>query len=176
MTTIVAVRDGARTLIGSDTLGSREGLRAVCGHKWARFGSWAVGSVGDLRTVNIMQHHAKRLLDDLGDPFEFTTRLTDVLKECDYVLSPHDNDHAPCTGQNLILANPTNIWRLCDSLSFAPNEHYWADGSGQEYALGAMYAMREIDDAERVLKAGLAAAFEYDAGTGGEIWTDVLES
>jgi ATP-dependent protease HslVU (ClpYQ) peptidase subunit len=175
VTTICAVRDGKRTWIGSDTLGSREGLRAVCGHKWVRFGAWAIGHSGDLRALNIMRHHAKRLLDDLDEPFEFTARLMDVLRDCDYDLSAHKGQHTPCTGQSLILANPGNVWRLCDTLSFSPNEHYWADGSGQEYALGAMFAMREIKDAERVLRAGLAAAMEYDAGTGGEIWTDVLQ-
>ena len=178
MTTIVAVRDGKRTWIGLDTQGTRGSLRLVCGPKWVRHGAWAVGHAGDLRVLNIMRHHAKRLLDDLEGPFEFTGRLMDILNECDFKLSPHGNNHAPCTGQDFILANPAVMWRICSSSGFAPNEDFWADGSGQDFALGAMYAnraMRGTDDAERILRVALGAAMTFDTLTGGEVWVEVLE-
>ncbi len=169
------MRDGKRTWIGSDTQAEAGGTRLSVEQKWVRFGTWALGIAGDRRVQCICEAHAKRLFDDLPGAFDFTERFYDLLKEYDFDLSPSPGDSCPVTGQNLILANPSELWTVLGCLAPIPVE-LWADGSGRNFGLGAMHAMRGIDDAERVLKAGLAAAFEYDAGTGGEIWTDVLES
>ena len=53
-------------------------------------------------------------------------------------------------------------WRDVDEYT-----RFWAIGSGQEYALGAMYAVYEqMDDAEEIAKIGVAAGCEFDDGSG----------
>lgn len=175
MTTIVAVRDGARTLVGSDTMARSEGTKIAVGAKWVRSGDWAIGIAGSRRTFTICENQSDDLFKNLEGPFEFTQRFRDLLISHDYDLSPSEGRSNPHTGQDLLLANPSGLWLVLSDLSVTPVER-WAEGSGRYYGLGAMFAMREIDDADRVLRAGLEAAMQYDDGTGGEIWTDVLEA
>ena len=175
MTTIAAVRDGARTWIGSDTMAKSCGTRLDSGPKWIRFGSWAVGIAGDMRTITLCREHSERLLRDLGGAFEFTNRFRGLLKEFDYDISPAAEQAVPNTMQDMLLASPDNLWSILCDLSIFPVER-WTDGGGRAYGLGAMYAMRAVDDGERVLRTALEAGMTYNTGSGGEIWTDVLEA
>ena len=175
MTTIAAVRDGKRTWIGSDTQAQSDGRLLSVERKWFRFDSWAAGVAGDGRAGCICEAHAKRLFDDLAGAFDFTERFYKLLKEYDFDLSAKRDYTTPNTGQDLVLASPSGLWLIPQCLSIVPVER-WAEGSGSGFGLGAMHAMREIDDAERVLHAAPEAAMACDVYTGGEIWTDVLEA
>lgn len=175
MTTIIAVRDGARTWIGSDTLACSGKTKIPVGHKWVISDGWAAGIAGSRRTFTLCQHEAAALFKHLEGPFEFTQRFRDLLTENDYDLSPADGRANPQTGQDVLLANPGGLWMVLGDLSVTPVE-YWCEGSGRAYGLGAMHAMRDVHDAQSVLRAGLEAGMAYDAGSGGEAWTDVLEA
>ena len=174
MTTICAVRDGKRTWIGSDTMGQTGGTRIDVGPKWVKSGGWAVGIAGNHRVQTLCESQSAVLFKNLESPFEFTGRFHTLLKEDGFDLSPTKDRANPNTGQDLLLATASGLWLIVADLSVTSVER-WCEGSGHGYGLGAMFAMREIHEPERVLRAALAAAFESDAGTGGEIWTDVLE-
>ena len=174
MTTIAAVRDGKRTWIGSDTQGLSAETRIEVGPKWVRYRDWAMAIAGDRSAFNVCEYNAERLLKNLECPYEFTQRFYDLLADHHYDFSPSRDSAAPNCGQDTLLASSSGLWLILKSFSITPMER-WTEGSGRAYGLGAMFAMREIKDAERVLRAGLAAGMEYDSGSGGEIWTDVLE-
>ncbi len=58
-------------------------------------------------------------------------------------------------------------------------KRFWAIGSGQEYALGAMHAIYDdCDDVREIANAGLNAAIEFDDACGNPIdmYTVDLES
>lgn len=176
MTTIVAVRDGERTWIGSDTMANHCGTRLDFGPKWARHKNWAVGIAGDARTINIFQHHAERLLSELGGAFEFTQRFHDLLKECGYDLSAADREAPPNTAQDLLLASPAGIWSIPSDMSIRCVDH-WVDGSGRGYGLGAMAAFMRQGGVRGgdMVKAVIEIAMEHDINTGGDIWVECLE-
>lgn len=177
MTTIVAIRDGKRTWIGSDMQATRGGTARISGSKWVPFGSWAVGIAGDLRAQSICAKHAKRLLDDLAGAFEFTERLEALLREYSFDLSPAPDDATPNTAQDMILACPNTIWSICADMSIVEIPDYWAEGSGYRFALGAMSAADRFKTikSEDLARIALETAMKYDTGTGGDIWMDVLE-
>jgi len=177
MTTIVAVRDGARTWIGSDTQITHGRMRQSCGPKWIRFGSWAVGISGDLRTINLCREYAERMLRDLSGPFEFTQRLHDLAKEFDYDLKPATDSVPPNTAQDVILANPEAAWSVNGDLSIIEIDRWWADGSGRAFALGALTALERFKHigAEDMARIAIETAMHHDIYSGGSIWTEVLE-
>lgn len=177
MTTIVAVRDGARTWIGSDTLAVRDGIGVDCGPKWVRFGSWAVGVSGDLRAISICAKHAKRLMDDLAGAFNFTERLEALLREYSFDLSPVPDEATPNVAQDMILACPSTAWIIGPCLSIIECPDYWAEGSGGRFALGSMKAMERFRHmkSEDMARIAIETAMQYDTGTGGDIWLEALE-
>ena len=173
----MAARDGDRTWIGSDTMASADGLKLDCGPKWVRFGAYAIGISGDLRTVSNCAKHAKRLMDDLAGAFDFTERLASVLQEYNFDLAPAPQAAPPNTAQDMILAHISTVWSLGPDLSIVECPEFWATGSGGKLALGAMSAMARIKQTtpEDLARIGIETAMQYDPSTGGDIWLEALE-
>ncbi len=174
MTIIAAINDPAKniTWIGSDTMGVYGDVGIDVGSKWARHGKWACGVCGHGRTINLIQHFTEELLSDLEGPMDFSIRLREMLKEDGY-----QGDDSTGAGYNFrqgaILASPTEIW--CIDHVFGHHERtgdgFWADGSGDHFALGAAYAASQRNTpAKKILKFALEAAMKFDVGCGGNLW------
>jgi ATP-dependent HslUV protease, peptidase subunit HslV len=95
-------------------------------------------------------------------------RIHPILKDEFYLKPDEDKDDEYESSQiEAVIANPHGIfgmfsWRDVDEYNL-----FWAIGSGQEYALGAMYlAYETMDDAEEIAKIGVAAGCEFDDGSG----------
>lgn len=178
MTTIVAVRDGKRTWIGSDTQWTGAGVSNFGEPKWVRFGQWAAGISGSLRTLNLVSGNAKRIFDDLDSPLEFTERLRATLKDYDYDIKAVNAGEAPTLDSSMILATPGRFWSICEELSISGHERFWAVGTGYLVALGAMSALDRFKTtkSEDMARIAIETAMQFDTGSGGEVWMDVLEA
>ena len=175
MTIICAVHRGDRTWIGSDTLCRMGNIKINNGPKWVCWGKWAVGTAGDLRSINVFEQNAKQLFDDLSGPFDFSERVRDMLPRYGFDLKPPGNDEqVPLCGQDMILACPEGIWAVPRDLCIVNVGDYWADGSGLAFALGAMHALQGSDP-EVMMRAGLNAAMTFEAACGGDEWIEVLD-
>ena len=78
-----------------------------------------------------------------------------------------------------LIANQTGIYIVASWRSVDQLKRFWAIGSGQEYALGAMHAVYdECHDVKEIANAGLNAAIEFDDACGSPIdmYTVDLES
>lgn len=69
-----------------------------------------------------------------------------------------------------LIANQTGIYIVASWRSVDRLKRFWAIGSGQEYALGAMHAVYDdCDDVRDIATAGLNAAIEFDDACGNPI-------
>lgn len=181
MSVIVGLRtSNGETWIGSDTLACADAMKITVGPKWVVRAPWAVGVAGHLRTMNVVDAHADKLLHDLASAYEFSDRLRDLLKSDGF----HENGEAQgplVFGQTTMLAHPTGLWALGGDFSLvriADNE-LWAEGSGRELALGAGYAAQVTcmkQAPEETVRLAIAAAIHFDVGSGGEIWIHRLKA
>lgn len=177
MTTIVAVRDGERTWIGSDTIAVRDGLKVGCGPKWVRFGGYAVGISGDHRVISICAKYSKRLMDDLEGAFDFTERMEALLRDYNVDLSPAPDHAMPNSGQDMILACPSTVWSVGPCFSVIECKDFWAEGSGGRFALGALTALQRFNrmKSEDMARVAVEIGMQHDTATGGEIFLECLE-
>ena len=87
----------------------------------------------------------------------------------DYFLNPNgDNDDEFETSQlSALIANSHGIFGLYSLRSVQEYVRFYARGSGNEFALGAMHAVYDsLDDAEAIALVGLQVGAEFDTGSG----------
>lgn len=177
MSTIVVVKKNGRVVIGADTLTRLDSVRESAKYivnpsKLVRLGDSVVGTVGHASFGLLLQDYASRAekpitLDTPLNIFRFALGLHETLKS-DYFLNPNgDNDDEFETSQlSALIANPHGIFGLYSLRSVQEYTRFYARGSGNEFALGAMHAVYDLlDDAEDIAHAGLQAAAEFDSGS-----------
>jgi ATP-dependent protease HslVU (ClpYQ) peptidase subunit len=178
MTTITVVRKGGLAAIAADTLTkygyTKESAEYVVNHgKILKVGSSYIGLTG-----TVMLHHAveiyfsgagaKAKLTSVLDIFAAWNELHRVLKD-EYYLNAHagDDDVVEPSRVSAVIANPHGIFGVSVRRSVQEFTKFYSDGSGAEYAQGAMYAAYdEGRTAEEVARLGVRAAAEFDEDTG----------
>ena len=118
---------------------------------------------------HFFQHHPDTI-DLSGIEAIFSTWLTlHTHLTQDYHLNPRreDDDAYETSRISALIANPTGLYIVASMRSVDSLKRFWAIGSGQEYALGAMHALYEqCEGVEEIAQAGLAAAIEFDDACG----------
>lgn len=180
MTIIAALHDPDRceTWIGSDTVMTRRGARLYCGPKWVQGEGWAIGIAGDWRTHNILAERRASVLADVASPFDLAERLRALLAQFDYDMKPPPSEATQHCAQDFLVATKDGVWSISSDFSVIDVAPFFADGSGCQFAQGAMRALYNAADfgPSDVLRAGLQAAIDYDIGCGGDIWHRKLEA
>lgn len=181
MSIALVVKKGNQACIAADTLTSWGPLLqserySESPSKIHRFKESYIANVGagahDMVLRHFFTHHSDKI-DLSGADAIFSTWLIlhSHLTE-DYHLNPGtDSDHAYETSRLMaLIANPTGIYVVASMRSVDGIKRFWAIGSGQEYALGAMHAVYDdFHDVKDIAKAGLYAAIEFDDGCGSPI-------
>lgn len=175
MSTIVAVSSGQNIVIGADSLTTfgdtlegdelidgagklihyEDNVIAICGHASAKVMLQAVLEDGDH-----FAFHSKMAI------YRSMNAIHRIFRN-DYFLLPGDDD-APfeSSHMSMLIGNPTGIYGVYDLRSVQKYRKYYAFGTGEEIALGAMYTeYLRNPDAESVALAGLKAAAALDAQT-----------
>ncbi len=181
MSIAVVVKKGNRACIAADTqsnwgslIQSERYSENASKIQLVRDSYVAVTGAGAHQLVlrHFFHHHADKV-DLAGTDAIFSTWLTlhEHLTD-DYHLNADAESNDPYEPSRLtaLIANPTGIyivasWRSVDSI-----KRFWAIGSGQEFALGAMYGIYDqTDDVEEIARVGVCAGIEFDDGCGGPI-------
>lgn len=190
MSTLVVVKKNGVACIAADTLtcfGSKKQFAIYDAHpnKIQPVGDSYLGLVGsaahDLVVKSIFSREKKiPSFQNRLEIFEFVRKLHPRLKE-EYFLNPKEEDDDPyeSSQMDMFIANRYGIFGIFSLREVFEYQKFWAIGSGNEYALGAMYATYEhLDSAEAIAKVGIEAGIEFDDGSASPITSyriDLLE-
>jgi len=179
MTTVVVVRGGGVACIAADSLTTFGEQKLPpqydCNSdKIQPIGEGAISIVGSAAHAPVLESvvKEKRVRLDLRDRmslFESFRSLHAELKE-NYYLNPkeEESDKDPYESSRIdaLVANPWGIFGVYALREVYEYRHFWAAGSGADYALGAMYAAWDhVEAAEEIARIGVAAGAEFDTGS-----------
>ena len=175
MSTIVAVIKNRVACIAADSLTSfgdtRQPAEFVTDYeKIIPFGeSNFIGIVGSaahhLVMCNLLEKHADKIdFSDRFKIFESMRQLHPVLKD-EYFLNSKDEDDDAYESSRVdaLIINRSGVFGLYSLREVDQYSHFWAVGSGADFALGAMKVAYDVlDDASAIARAGIEAGACFD--------------
>ena len=173
MTTLVAVRKGGSIAIAADSLTTFGDLKLAAEFdrsydKILRHRDSYIGLCGSAAHQLVFESLLKEGKDiDLSSKiaiFETLRKLHPVLKE-QHFLNPKEEEDDPyeSTQMTALIANAHGIFGVYSMREVFEYNHFWAVGSGREFALGAMHSMYgRLRSAGAVAKAGIDAGTTFD--------------
>jgi len=177
MSTVVVVKKDGLAAIGADTMTkfgrskqSAEYLENPS--KILQLGESYIAYVGHASFGLVLSSYFNTLekVPQLNSPeqiFEMSRNLHLSLKD-DYFLNPteEDDDEFESSQLQFLIANPFGIFGFHRFRSVDKYKKFYAFGSGDEFALGAMKTMYDMGaSAGDIARAGLEAAAEFDDST-----------
>ena len=173
MTTLVVVRKGESVAIAADSLTTFGDTKLAAQHdrtydKIVRHRDTYIGLCGSAAHQLVFES----LLAKQGDfdfshkagIFETFRKLHPILKEQHY-LNPKEEEDDPYESTQItaLIANANGIFGVYSMREVFEYNHFWAVGSGREFALGAMHSMYgRLRSAEAVAKVGIDAGTTFD--------------
>ncbi|MDH4184126.1 MAG: MFS transporter [Nitrospinota bacterium] len=179
MSTIVAVRKNGTAVIASDSLNTYGALKQKSDYLrgddkiFAGRGSW-FGVTGYAVCAQVLQDVLSRKeirMDFSSKSKIFTTfrKLHPILKKQYYLLTQdRDDGDQPfeSSQMRLLISNPYGIFEVWSWREVAEYTKFWAIGSGQKFALGAMYSQYgRLESAAEIAMEGVKAGCEFDDGS-----------
>jgi ATP-dependent protease HslVU (ClpYQ) peptidase subunit len=179
MTTIAAVKKNGYAAIAADTLTTfgnlKESADYIVNHrKIFKYGDNYIALSG----WGVSQHALEDFLgatkkkisfDSVQEIFRAGLLIHRELKE-NYFLRPEDTDSDAfeTSRSDILIINPSGVFALTAYRYVQEFSKFYSYGSGNEYALGAMFASYddESKSAEDVARIGVSAGVEFDDGSG----------
>ncbi|MCU0869005.1 MAG: MFS transporter [Burkholderiales bacterium] len=187
MTTIAVVRKGGQIAIAADTLtkwgtAKESADYVVNSSKLFRVADSWIAITGNATFKHILPDWFASLDDTPGmgsvaELFRTWNRLHGDLKDRYFLQSEEDKEDAvESTRVDVLVANAHGIFGVSGQRTVQEFTRFYAYGSGADYALGAMWSVydRAELDAEAVARHAIAAAIEFDDGTGPPIESHVV--
>jgi ATP-dependent HslUV protease subunit HslV len=183
MSTIVVVRKGNQACIAADTLTSFDDVKMSSTYdkhhdKIQVCGDSCVGIIGSSAHSLVIedifrQDEGGYDLSSRQEIFRTFVRLHSILKE-KYFLNTNTKDESndPYEPSHIdaVIANKNGIFAVYGLRDTNEFTHFWAIGSGSDFALGAMYAVyNRLESAEEIARIGVAAGIEFSNASGAPI-------
>jgi ATP-dependent protease HslVU (ClpYQ) peptidase subunit len=179
MTCIVAVTDGNTVVMGADSLISYGGLGSPLAEATGKIfycGPFLIGVCGSVRFVQILREcFTAPLHTGAGEIVTFLVRefvpaLKRTLHEHGWLHNANGQDETGCDQNRslALIAHGGRLFLLQADFSVIENrDGYEAIGSGDELALGAVFAMRRENATPWIqVETALAAASKFSTGCG----------
>jgi ATP-dependent protease HslVU (ClpYQ) peptidase subunit len=173
MTTLVAVRKNDEITIAADSLTTFGDTRLSAefdktSEKIVHYKGTHIGLCGSAAHQLVFESLLNKQPDldfstKLGI-FETFRKLHPILKE-QHFLNPKEEEDDPyeSTQVTALVANENGIFGVYSMREVFEYNHFWAVGSGREFALGAMHSMYgRLRTATAVAKAGIDAGTTFD--------------
>jgi ATP-dependent HslUV protease, peptidase subunit HslV len=183
MSTIVVAQKNGVACIGADTMSCLGSVRQKAHHivnrsKIAKIDDTYIGLTGTSASLVVLNSYfanpeRPRNFSSTDAIFE-TFRHAHHWMKAEYFMStlPNKDEEYETTQFYGLLANAHGIFALYSYRSAQQFQKFWAAGSGRDFALGAMMSVYdELKDPLDIVKAGLAAAAEFDSATSGPFET-----
>ena len=178
MSTIVVAQKNGMACIGADTLSCLGSLRQKALHvvnktKIAKIDDTYIGLTGTSASLVVLRSYFANA--DRPRDFSSTEAIFETFRHAHHFLkseyfmaaAPDKDDEYETTQFYGLAANSSGIYAVYSFRSAQQFHRFWSAGSGRDYALGAMQAVYDqCETAEQVVRAGLAAAAEFDSATG----------
>lgn len=186
MTCIVGFSIRGSVYLGSDSLGSGNGVKQVyCTPKLVKLDvfekkhlslskiSMGIGYTSSYRMGDILRYNfTPPAIEAEEDENEYL--VTDFIPELIKCFDEHSfakTKEGTKSGGNFLVGFRKRLFHVQEDFSvLEPSCGYTAVGSGQEFAMGAMYAYRRsIDDPEKAVIGSIKAASEFCTTVGGTV-------
>lgn len=178
MTTIAAVKKGKKVCIGCDSLtvfGSRKEKNSQLQFNAGKIinqGSLHIGFSGSAVWQEVIESYFKKVeinfdFKDADSAYLEMLKLHKALKD-EYYLTPQHNEGDIFESSEFLLlfVNSHGIFEVDWMRNVREYSQMAAIGTGDEYALGAMKAVYEMeDDPKSIVKKGLESAAKFDKKT-----------
>jgi len=178
VSTIVAVKKNGLVVIGTDTQTIRGSMIVQAKYKKNfskihKFKDSYLGITGSTAHHNVIESVISKYSSDIcfnsvKDIFETFLWLHPKLKDEYFVnTSEEERQEYESSQLHILIVNPYGLFEIQSYREVMEYSRFWSIGSGDEYALGAMYAIYDqLDDPRRIAKIALSAACEFDEGSG----------
>ncbi len=176
MTTIAVVKKNGFASIAADTLttygNTKESAKYVVNSEKIivfneNFLAFS-GSASFALSFQLILSEVKKKISfkSIEDIFRAGLLIHKELKE-NYFLRPEDDESFETSRGDVLIMNPHGIFGLSSYRYVQEFSRFYANGSGCDFALGAMFAVYENEDkgAEEIAKIGLGAGIEFDDGS-----------
>lgn len=176
MSTITVTKKDDLIAIAADTLtvygNTKESAEYIVNHQkiiehqGSYIGVSGSASLGIAIEDFLSKTKKKIALAGTADIFRFGLLLHKKLKD-EYFLLPDDEEDFESFRGDILIANRKGIFGLSAYRFVQEYVKFYANGSGAEYALGAMFAVYDDRDktAEDIARIGVAAGAAFDDGT-----------
>ena len=178
MTTVIVTKKAGRAVICADTLACYGGAKETQAFiensdKIVRVGEAYLAPTGPGAMQLVLQSYFAE--PDSPRDFSSTLGIFETMREMhrilrdEYTLNPKEepNDPFESSQTEILVCSPAGIFGVYPLRSVQEYKHFYAFGSGAEYALGAMHAVyRELEQPEDIAVAGMEAAVTFDEGSG----------
>ena len=187
MTIIAAVRKNGRAAIAADTQHNLDHTIIAAANrrhpdKIERIGDAFIGTVGNSSHALVLRSIAARhpdLMDFSSEDAIFETLLAmhPILKD-DYYLSPQEGEKQEYESNHLdgLIVSPGGIFSFLSFREVTEHTRFWATGSGETFALGALEATYDtIDDPRALAELAVRVACAFDDGCGLPLTSHALD-
>lgn len=181
MSTVTAVRKGNQIAIACDTLikwgNEKNPAKYVVNHnKIIQVKDSYLAVTGPAAGILALKHHFNTTkdtfsFDSVDDIFLAFRDFQHQLKEFYHFTSSEEESGFEPSTMYLLIVNPKGMFAVGSYRDVQEFERFYAYGSGNEFALGAMYQCYEDPSlsAEDIARIGIDAACEFDDGTAAPI-------
>ena len=173
MSTIVAVKKNNKICIAADTLTTFGDIRQSSNHdltseKILKHENNYIGIVGSAAHHLVLKHIFENEdtsinFDSALNVYQTFLELHPILKQ-QYFLNPKDDDDDAYESSRIdaLIVNKKGIFGIYSLREVFEYKDYWAVGAGAEIALGALYAMYQVEeDAEKIAACAIEASAEF---------------
>lgn len=179
MSVLVVVKKGGRAAIAADSEFKQGSTivpseMRVSPYKIHEFDGSYIGFTGSSAHHRVFgslaKHHKEKInFDGPENIFETFRALQTILTDDYHLITKEDSDDQPYDSNHLfgLLCNKTGIYSFQSYREITEYSQYWASGSGDEFALGAMHASYDtLSDPEDIVRIGVDAACKFNDSCG----------
>lgn len=124
-----------------------------------------IASAGALRYADLLNYNFVPPVRGVGEEAKsyiatkFIAAVISVLKTHQHITNKNENIVSSGT---MLVAYDSKVFKISSDFSLMEFNEHTAIGSGADYMLGALYATKDMKDAEKRLELGLEAASMFD--------------
>ncbi len=173
MSVVIVVKKDQEIVIAADTLTTMYGYIGLNSthksnsSKIVKYKDSWIGSVGASMAKQMFLQSLKSNSNELSlhgvdNIYRSMLKIHKILKN-EHYLTPHNGAQRVESSQvTLLIANSSGIFGVSSDRYIADYSKFWANGSGGNFALGAMEQAYDTHSASEIAKIGIEAACEFD--------------